>query len=61
VQGPARAATGGGAGDLFGPAQALLPRGGGLPLVRALIEARGGTFAFHAEPGMGSAAIIELP
>lgn len=36
-------------------------QGIGLPLARQLIEAHGGTFELHSEPGQGSAAIIDLP
>lgn len=36
-------------------------QGIGLPLARQLIEAHGGTFELHSEPGEGTAAIIDLP
>jgi len=40
---------------------AMRRQGIGLPLVRQLIEAHGGTFDLHSEPGKGTAAIVHLP
>jgi signal transduction histidine kinase len=52
--------------DLAGPPppghddQMILARDRDLPLARALIEACGGSLDYHSEPGVGSAATVEL-